>query len=476
MSQQAIDYAAKYNASIQNYQKQISSGLRLHRPSDDPIAFRQVNSLAARLQELKTDNGSILVANTKLNASVSQLTEVNKLLVRGKLIAQTGIQALSAGEREALAIEVDGLLTSMQNIAKTKSAGAYLYGGARSNAVPFEFGNPEVDGGTLSVEYRGAEFASRSFIGESAAVDTLYAGNQIFGSSEREATVLRGKSGAAVAAGTDNLIGRATLQVRNTSTTYLGGSGVVSGTNAPGNDNVIGQAGVHTLNINDTSGTGASGTISLNGGSPITFAATDTNLEVIGGNGEKVIVDLSNLTAGFNGTVDIVGNGSMSVDGGLTTTAIDFSDSQTIVDSTSGRFTRIDSREIQSAGDDYLEFPGTSNAFQVLYELSQDLRNTRDLPSKELNAALDVRLGELSRLSDHVLSVVGEQSASLQTLQQLEYRNQDLALDTEIQLNDLQATNIPDAVLRLQNDQNLLQYTYAITAEITSTGLIDFLR
>ena len=131
---------------------------------------------------------------------------------------------------------------------------------------------------------------------------------------------------------------------------------------------------------------------------------------------------------------------------------------------------------IRSAGDDYLEFPGTSNAFQVLYELSQDLRNTRGLPEAEITETLDTRLGELDRLSDHLLSIVGQQSAALQTLDRLEVRNQDLALETEIQLNALQATNIPEAVLRLQNDQNLLQYTYAITAEINAIGIIDFLR
>ncbi len=476
MSQQAIDYAAKYNANISKYQKQISSGLRIHRPSDDPIAFRQISSLSARLTELSTEGGSILVATAKLNAGVSQLTEANGLLVRGKLIAQQGVQSLSDSERAALAIEVDGLLSSLKNITGTKTAGAFMFGGAKTDVHPFEFGDPLVEGGTLTVDYRGSEFNSRSFISEAVSIDTLFAGDDIFGNSQRGETILHGSTGAARGSGTDNLIGRATLQVRHTSTTYLGGSGVVAGASSADGDTIIGQAGKHTLTINDTSGTGASGTVSLNGGNSVAFASTDTNLELTGPNGGKIFIDLSAITPGFNGTVDIASDGTLSVDGGMTTTAIDFSGNQTIVDSTSDRFANIDSTGITTVGDEYLDFPGTSDAFQILFELSEDLRNTRGLSNTELAESLDSRIGELDRMSDHILSVVGNQSASLQTLERLEFRNQDLALETEYQLHELQATNIPEAVLRFENDQSLLQYTYAITAQINSIGIIDFLR
>ncbi len=185
---------------------------------------------------------------------------------------------------------------------------------------------------------------------------------------------------------------------------------------------------------------------------------------------------MSNIAAGFVGSVDITADGTLSVDGGLSTTPIDFSGNQTIFDSTSGKFTNINSSAIERTGDDQLEFPGTADAFQALYELAQDLRNTRGLSAAELTEALDRRIGELGQLSDHVLSVVGQQSTSLQALQRLGTRNDDLALETETQLSDLQSTNIPETVLRLQNDQNLLQFTYAITAEINSISLLDFLR
>ena len=37
-------------------------------------------------------------------------------------------------------------------------------------------------------------------------------------------------------------------------------------------------------------------------------------------------------------------------------------------------------------------------------------------------------------------------------------------------------SNTSDAIVKLQTEQNALQYTYAVTAQILSTSLLDFLR
>ena len=475
-SSQALKFSTQYRANIHEYQKQISSGIRLHRPSDDPIAFRQVSSLSVRLQELETESYSIIDSETKLNTSVSQLQEANNLIVRAKTLTQQGIQATTDTERNALAVEVEGILFSLQDISRTKSAGAYLYSGARTDQVPYEFSDPSVKGSTLSVDYLGSSNNSRAFIGSSLSFDTLLAGDEMFGQSNRSDALIHGTTGAKVGYGTDTMVGRATLQVRHTATTYQGSSGIAAAANSNENDTLLGAIGQHELLVSDESGTGDFGTITLNGGAPVEWTSSDAELQLTGKNGQAIFVDTTSIASGFNGIVDFESSGSVSVDGGATEIPIDFSDSQTVVDSVSGKQTHLDTSNINSVGDEYLEFPGTSNVFQVLYELSQDLRGSRGLGSQEHAAALDRRLGELGFLSDNVLETIGQQSATLQTLNELEIRVQDLQLEVETNVNELQATDIPDAVLRLQNDQALLEFTYSITAQIASTSLIDFLR
>ena len=66
------------------------------------------------------------------------------------------------------------------------------------------------------------------------------------------------------------------------------------------------------------------------------------------------------------------------------------------------------------------------------------------------------------------------QSASLQSLDELSNRVGDLQLQTEIQINELQATDLPEAVLNLQNQQTLLEFTYSVAARVASTSLLNF--
>ena len=473
---QAIKFASKYNASLIKYQHQISSGIKLHRPSDDPVSFRHAETYSVRLQELTTEAYAVVDTETKLNTSVTQLQDTHNLIVRAKNLAQQGIQATSQAEREAMAVELEGLMVSLKNISRTQSAGSYLYAGARSDQEPFEFDGPAVPGGTLTVNYQGSSNQSRAYIGDAISFDTFYAGDKIFGDPDRQEARIYGQTGARIGAGTDNIIGRATLQVRHTLTTYLGVSGIAAGASSVDGDTVIGLAGQNELIVRDTSGTGASGTIQLNNGKETKWSKTDTDLQVIGSDGRVIHVDMSSIVAGFDGTVDFSSDGTLSVDGGLSELPIDFSASQTITDSVSGRQTHIDTTTVDRTGDDYLDFPGTSNVFQVIYELTEDLRNTRGLDNSQIAELIDQRLGELDRLGDHVLEVMGQQSASLLTLQELDFRIQDLQLEVETQLSDIQSTDIPTAVLRMQNDQSLLELTYAVTAQIASTSLIDFLR
>lgn len=473
---QAIRYITNHSATIVNYQRQISSGLKLHRSSDDPVAFHQVTTLTTQLKMLESDSYAIVDAETKLNTSVSTIQQAQSLLVKAKTLAQQGVQTTSDAERNALAVEVEGLLASMKDISKTQSAGSFLYSGSKSDIEPYSFGQPLVEGGPIRADYQGANDGSSAFIGTSVSIETFYRGTEIFGSGERGELLVLGDTGAKAGAGTDSIISRASLLVQHTLTTFSGTSGVSPGTSSASGNTVLGPAGANSVTIDDTSGTGDFGTVVLNNGEQFNWTRADVDLQVIGEDGREIYLDMSTISAGFSGSVSFASDGTLSVDGGLTSVAIDFSASQTVIDSTTGRQTHIDTTEVDRSGTDYLEYPGTSNVFQALHELAQDLRNTRGLDSQAFADALDRRLGEVGQLADNMLHVLGQQSASLQALDELEIRVQNLQLEVETQVNDFQATDIPEAVLRLQNEQSLLEFTYSVTAQIASTSLIDFLR
>lgn len=212
--------------------------------------------------------------------------------------------------RSALAIEVKGLLASLQDLSRTQSAGSYLYAGTRTDQEPFSFTESEFTGSTLQVEYLGSAGNSRAYIGDAISIDTFLAGDYIFGKPNRGETLIHGNTGAKIGYGTDTLVGRATLQVKHSITTYVGASGIAAGASSAENDTLINPQGTKTLFVQDTSGTGDSGTITLNNGEPIAWTRSDTDLKVVGNDGNELYVDMSAVTPGFDGAVDFESGGT----------------------------------------------------------------------------------------------------------------------------------------------------------------------
>jgi flagellin-like hook-associated protein FlgL len=261
--------------------------------------------------------------------------------------------------------------------------------------------------------------------------------------------------------------------VTHTLTTFAAGSGIAAGTSSAAGDTIIGPAGANVLTINDTSGTGASGTISLNGGPPIAFTNADTDLVVTGPNGEVIHVDTTAITAGFSGDIDVTADGEMSVNGGPPV-GISYSSTQAVTDP-SGRTTFVDSTDVRIAGTERLEYGGTTDIFQALTALRDDLRNTRGLSETEMQDALTRRMDDIDRHHENVLNIIGDQSQTLKTIEDLTVRLDDLTLEAKQRISDVSATDVAATAVELQEAQNLLQFSYAVTAQVFQTSLLDYI-
>ena len=302
-------------------------------------------------------------------------------------------------------------------------------------------------------------------------------GSLVFQSTQRAATVFQGNTGAKPGTGTDSATGQGALIVSHTATTYASGSGVTAGINSPSGDTILGATGANTVSVDDTSGTGSSGTISLNGGPAVAWTNTDNNLQVVGPNGEVAFVNTTAITAGFNGTVNITSSGSLSTDGGKTTVPINYSANQVVTNGTTGAVTNVNSTAIHSTGTDQVQFTGTFDAFQSLIALRDDLNNTAGLSSHDQTAAISSSIGELQRVSNSILTSVGSQSATLQFLQGQQTSLQQVQLAAQELTTNLQSADVPTVVVQLQSEQNQLQLTLEATASVLQqANLLDFLK
>lgn len=472
MAETARDYLAKQTSQLFLVQQQISSGVRIQRPADDPAGTRRSLIQKDRVVRLEAHEVSIQHAMSRLQTSEVHLRDVNSMLTRVRDIALQAPQITDEIETRAFATELDGLLNQILNVANTADENGYLFSGTSARTQPFP--STVSTGGRET--YSGADDEQFLHIAGDATRQTLLPGNQVFQPVSRGTTVVLGATGVTPGTGTDSGVGLKQLIVTHTLTTYAAGSGIAAGTSSVTGDTVLGPAGLHTLQIQDTSGTGAFGTVSLNGGTPVAYTSTDTNLEVTGPDGQRVYVDTTAIVPGFSGNADITADGTLSVDGGLTTSALTFSTSQAIMDSRDGSVVNLNTSAVVRAGTNELEFPGTTDIFNAVRNLRNDILNTRGLDPAAQKEALNRRLGDIDRIQDHLLNIVGIQGASMEQIQRLETRTGDLKLAEELEYSETTSADIAAAVLRLQELNNLQQFTMAAVGQLLTPNLLSYIQ
>ena len=166
---------------IRNYQQQISSGLQVAKPSDDPGAFGMLSNLKTEQSQLKQYVRNADMAR-KYYASVNQgVTKAVDLLHRvNELTVQAGDATLSDTARAALAEEADSILKSMLSVANGSESGSYTFAGLRTDTVPYET-ELDAEGRIIAVRYVGSTETRSVKTGESLYVSTNLPGSTAIG-------------------------------------------------------------------------------------------------------------------------------------------------------------------------------------------------------------------------------------------------------------------------------------------------------
>ncbi len=336
--QNAILGNQQITAQLQALQAQATTGQKFAQVSDDPGAALSLMSTTDQEQRLTAHLANIQSATTALNTSVAALQQVNDIFTQAKSLA---IQASSSNNDPtsyaALAAQINGLINNLLTAANTQSNGTYVFSGTASATKPFTVASQDASGNVQRVGYQAAAVGASATVADAQQVELYYPGSSVFQMQNRQAAVFSGTTGAAPGTGTDSATSQGILTIQHTATTFAPGSGVQAGTSSAAGDTVLGPAGAHTLQITDTSGNGTAGTVSLDGGPAIAFTNADTNLRVTNNTGDVIFLDTSAITPNFNGNVAVTASGTMSIDGGATSTPLTFSANQAVTDGATAR-------------------------------------------------------------------------------------------------------------------------------------------
>jgi flagellar hook-associated protein 3 FlgL len=115
---------------------QVSSGKRVLKPSDDPLAAAQLTRLNARAARTTDFQNTIGTVRSELSMGERSLEEASGLMVRAREVAIQGANgSLSAEDRKMLAIEVAGLQEQLVSVANARGTNGFLFSGNKTNTA-----------------------------------------------------------------------------------------------------------------------------------------------------------------------------------------------------------------------------------------------------------------------------------------------------------------------------------------------------
>lgn len=136
------------------YQNQVSTGLRISQPEDDPAAVGRVLNLESEQRQVVQYQSNASRALNLTKASYSGLQALKKVSDRATELGTLGSGAISLASSQAYASELDQLIEQTVQTSNSRFGNDYLYAGTAVSTPPF-VATRDAAGQVTSVAYAG---------------------------------------------------------------------------------------------------------------------------------------------------------------------------------------------------------------------------------------------------------------------------------------------------------------------------------
>ena len=153
-------------------QTQISSGKKLNKPSDDPVAVSDVIRIQAEQGEIKQYQDNLATAKSRLNFADATLQGVETMIERVRNLALSSLSDLTNANLHTP--EISGLRDQLLTAANSTIDGQFMFAGSNVDSPAYT----QASNGTVT--YNGNSDAVRVQIGRAATLQVGVPGSDIF--------------------------------------------------------------------------------------------------------------------------------------------------------------------------------------------------------------------------------------------------------------------------------------------------------
>jgi flagellar hook-associated protein 3 FlgL len=194
-------------AELNNALEVVATGKSVNQPSDNPIASAELVQNQIETANVDQYTQNVSSASSQVEAASSALSNVVSLLNQAVSDGTQGANGtISASGLQALAQDVQDVLTSVVSQANGTYQGAYLFGGTDTANTPFTANSSSSTG----YQYNGNSDQNSIAVGDNQTVQVNLPGSQIFtdssanvlGSLSQLVTALKSGNSAQIATAT----------------------------------------------------------------------------------------------------------------------------------------------------------------------------------------------------------------------------------------------------------------------------------
>jgi flagellar hook-associated protein 3 FlgL len=135
----AIASLQRRQQDMADVQTQMTTGKRVSKPSDDPVAAARAERAAATISRSEADQRTAETSRNVMTLTESALGQAVELLQTAReTMVQAGNGTYTASERQALAAKLEQIRNQLFATAnRSDGAGGFIFGGQGSSAPPF---------------------------------------------------------------------------------------------------------------------------------------------------------------------------------------------------------------------------------------------------------------------------------------------------------------------------------------------------
>jgi len=176
---QGVEAFGNQQVKLAKLQQQISTGIRLTRPSDDPSASSRVLELEQSVSLQQQYQVNISLADSRLSLEDSTLGAIDKIVFRLKELAiQANSGVLDTTALRAIGVEVNEKYQELLSLANSRDIhGDYLFSGYQDSIQPF---SATMTGSISQVVYNGDQGQQALQISETRQIAVDNHGSEVF--------------------------------------------------------------------------------------------------------------------------------------------------------------------------------------------------------------------------------------------------------------------------------------------------------